>query len=170
MTLRIPVLETERLILRAPREEDFEAFAAFAQSPRNVFVGGIAPRFDAWRGFLSGLGHWALRGYGFFVVEVRETGAVAGRVGLCYHDGWPEPEIGWIIFDGFEGHGYAHEAALAARGWAARALGMTRLISLIDPDNHRSEALARRLGAVPEADWTIEDKHVRIWRHPEVAP
>ena len=103
--LPIPVLETDRLILREPREADFTAALAFNDSPRNVFVGGMLERRWIWRGVLANIGHWALRGYGFFSVDTK-AGDFIGRVGVIYHDGWDEPELGWHLFDGFEGKGY----------------------------------------------------------------
>ena len=167
-TLAIPTLTTERLILRGPREGDFETVAAFMASPRAVFVGGPeTDTFALWRAFLAVLGHWALRGYGFFTLEHRETGDLVGRVGVVHHVMWPEPELGWHLFDGFEGQGYAFEAAQAARDWAREACGLGPLISLVAPDNLRSAALARRLGAEPEGEMTLLGLRAQVFRHPD---
>ncbi len=161
----IPVIETERLILRAPREADFPALLAFSESPRAAFLGGSQPRQHIWRGLLANIGHWALRDYGFWSVDNR-AGDFIGRVGVIYHDGWPEPELAWHLFDGFEGHGYAFEAALAARTDHARRISAQPLISMIDVDNARSEALALRLGAVRERTETDDRGAHHIYRHP----
>ncbi|MGY6695307.1 MAG: GNAT family N-acetyltransferase [Roseinatronobacter sp.] len=169
INLSIPVIETERLILRAPREADFEAFAEFGASDRARFVGGPYPRFRSWSGFLGTFGHWVLRGFGMWMVEHRATGKTAGRVGMICHDSWPEPELGWHIYQGFEGQGLAHEAACAARAYAAKHQGLDRVISCIAPDNHRSQALARRLGASIEREAVLIEWPVQIWRHPSVA-
>ena len=141
----VPVLETERLVLREPRESDLEAIVAFGESDRTDYIGGKHDRMGAWRILLAGIGHWALRGYGFWAVETRD-GAFVGRVGVIKNDGWPEPELAWHLFDGFEGRGYAHEAALAARDHAYRVWGMGPLISMIAFENIRSIALGLRLG------------------------
>ncbi len=166
LALSIPVIETERLILRGPAERDFDAFAAFAASERSHFVGGPYPRFRSWGAFLATFGHWALRGFGMWMVEHRESGATAGRIGMIFNDGWPEPELGWHIYDGFEGQGLAYEAATAARDYAARHQGLDRVISHIDPDNTRSLALARKLGARFERDGILIEWPMQIWRHP----
>ena len=161
-------LSTERLVLRTPQEEDFEAVAAFMASSRSSFVGGpVDNRFDQWRGFLSSIGHWSLRGYGFFTVL--HEGAPVGRVGLVNHIMWEEPELGWHLFDGYEGRGFASEAAAAARDWAAQSHGLTRLVSYVHPDNAPSQAVARRLGAVVERESTLLGKPAQVWRHPEGA-
>lgn len=167
-TLPIPVVETERLILRGPRESDFEPAAAFAASERSRFVGGPYTRFEAWRGFIGILGHWALRGFGMWMLEHRETGAIAGRVGMICHDGWDEPELGWHIYDGYEGQGLAREAAIAARDYAAQHQGLDCPVSYIDPDNARSRGLALRLGAQIERQTTLIGHPVDVWRHPAV--
>ena len=84
----VPVIETERLILRGPEERDFDAFAAFSASERAKWIGGPFPRDRAWGGFLNTFGHWALRGYGMWMLEHRASGATAGRVGMIFNDGW----------------------------------------------------------------------------------
>ena len=163
----IPVLETERLILRAPRLEDLDALAAFFASPRAQYVGGPTTRFQSWRSLLTVTGHWVMRGYGYWTMEDRATGQPAGRVGVHFHEGeWPEPELGWHVFNGFEGKGYAYEAALAARRAAATQFGLGPLISLIAPENARSIRLAERLGATVECKGEVFGHPCLMFRHP----
>lgn len=163
----IPVLETERLTLRAPSIADFEAEAEFYATDRSKGVGGPLARDLVWRGFASLIGHWILRGYGYWGVEEKATGAYCGHVGLWYPEGWPEPEIGWTLMANAEGRGIAREAALAARDFAFGPLGWTTAISLISHDNVRSQALAERLGAVRENDYTHPSYgSMRVYRHP----
>lgn len=165
----VPVVETPDLILRGYRETDFEALAAFGASERSRFVGGPMDRWASWRALLAGMGHWVLRGYGMWMVEHRETGAVAGRVGVIFNESWDEPELGWHIFDGFEGQGYAYQACLAARDHAARHMGLDGVISYIAAENARSRRLAERLGCVHERDGTLLDQPCQVWRHPKLA-
>ena len=164
-SLGIPVLRTGRLVLREPRETDFAAMLAFNASPRAGFVGGAGPRQQVWRGLLANIGHWALRGYGFFSVDTT-AGDFIGRVGVIYHDGWDEPELAWHLFDGHEGQSYAHEAALAARADYHNRISDHPPISYIDVSNTRSEALARRLGAVREVTRSDDKGQYHIYRHP----
>lgn len=167
MTFHTPVIETERLRLREPRFENFEAEVAFFASERSQFVGGPLPRHQVWSTITGLIGHWALRGYGFFGVEDKVTGEYYGRVGPWFPEGWPEPEIGWSLMANGEGRGLAHEAALAARKFAYETLGWTTAISLILPGNTRSIRLAERLGAVFEGDYTHPKfGEVPIYRHP----
>ena len=164
INLTIPVIETERLVLREPREADFPAMLAFNDSPRAAFVGGGGPRQQIWRGLLANIGHWALRGHGFYSVDTH-AGDFVGRVGVIFHDGWDEPELGWHLHDGFEGQGYCVEAARAAKADYHARLTPASLISYIDPANPKSEAVARRLGAAPEREKGFFDKTINVWRH-----
>ncbi len=166
-----PLVETRDLLLRGYQEDDFEAMAAFGASERARFVGGPQDRWSSWRAFLAGIGHWTLRGYGMWIVQHRETGCVAGRVGMIYNDGWHEPELGWHIYDGFEGKGFAYQATLAARSYSAQHFGLDAVISYISPDNRRSLNLAKRLGATFECESVLLGEPCHIYRHPrEVNP
>ncbi|MEL7027000.1 MAG: GNAT family N-acetyltransferase [Pseudomonadota bacterium] len=165
--LRIPHLETERLIMRAPRLDDVEAWAAFYASERSSFVGGPMTRELTWRALASELGHWAMNGFGRWALEEKSTGDVVGVVGLWHPEGFPENELGWDLFDGATGKGYATEAGRAARAYAYDTLGWTTLISLIAEGNTGSEGVARRLGAAPDAPFTHERYGtMMMWRHP----
>lgn len=163
--LPIPVLTTDRLTLRPPREADFAAMLAFSQSPRAEFVGGNISREWVWRSHLANIGHWALRGYGFFSVDTR-AGDFIGRIGVIFHDEWPEPELAWHLYDGYEGHGFAAEAARAAKADYHARISPRPLISMIDVPNSRSEALALRLGAIREKTVADPDGDFHIYRHP----
>ncbi|SLN28258.1 hypothetical protein PEL8287_01271 [Roseovarius litorisediminis] len=166
ITPHAPTIYTADLILRGYVESDFDAFAAFGGSERSKFVGGPQSQWDSWRAFLAGIGHWMLRGYGMWMVEHRSSGETAGRVGMINNKGWDEPELGWHIYDGFEGKGYAYQASIAARDHAARYFGLNGVISYIDPANTRSVALARRLGAGFERVGQLLGKPCHIYRHP----
>ena len=163
----IPVLTTDRLILGPFSMAHYEAFRDFAGTERSRFLGGPStdPR-DAWESCMLHLGHWTARGYGGFFATSRDTGTPAGRIAI-WHPVWlDEPELSWVIFDGFEGKGLAEEGARAVRDWAAKQ-GLGPLMSLIDADNSASIALARRLGATRDGGHTYDsNKTVQRWRHP----
>jgi ribosomal-protein-alanine N-acetyltransferase len=165
--IRIPSLRTDRLVLRAPRPEDFEAYAAFRASERARVLGGPFTRIQSFEQLAGIVGHWQLRGFGRWIVADRATGEALGIVGLFYPEGWPEPEIAWSVFEAAEGRGIAFEAATAARDYAYRVLGWSTVVSLIAPDNHRSVALALRLGAAPDGVYPhAVHGDLDIYRHP----
>ena len=162
-----PRLETERLILRGPEARDFEPVAAFfADKDRAWGFGGSQDRPQSWRWFASMIGHWHLRGYGFWFLDTH-AGDTVGMVGLWFPEGWPEPELGWVMFANGEGKGYALEAATALRNHAYAELGFTTLTSNIFPGNARSITLAERLGAVHECDYeNVAHGTEHLYRHP----
>jgi RimJ/RimL family protein N-acetyltransferase len=157
-------LETERLVLRVPRLEDAEAMRALYADPEATrFIGGVQPEIVDDPEHIIGvwLERWEANGFGQLVAERREDGAVVGRIGLVVWDtrSWelstlPEagehgqPELGWALARAYWGHGYATEGALAARDWAHEEVGIDRLISVIAPENVRSQRVAEKLGAV----------------------
>ena len=166
MTLAVPVLETERLRLRAPELSDFPAYAAFFASERAVHERGPMDERGAWREFCAALACWSLRGFGAWSATDRGTGAYFGEVGLFQPIEYPEPEIGWMVVPESEGRGVAHEAALAVRRWAYGALGLTTLVSYIAPENARSIRLAERLGAWRDREAPTIDPGDLVYRHP----
>jgi len=76
-------IETERLVLRTFRESDTDAYAEMLGDAEVMrFLGGkTMSRQEAWRNMAMVLGHWQLRGYGFWAVEERASGELVGRVG-----------------------------------------------------------------------------------------
>jgi RimJ/RimL family protein N-acetyltransferase len=148
MTIRI---ETERLLLRPLAPEDCEAHIAMMLDPAVAAMlsptGGPQPRHDLWRQFASYLGHWDIRGFGWFSVEEKKTGAWVGRVGPWMPEGWPGLECGWSIARPYWGQGYAPEAAVAAIKWTFDQFPeLPRIISVIAPANANSQAVARKVG------------------------
>lgn len=145
----IPMIETERLRLTAFGDRHFEAYASMLADPVSTrFVGDGEPldRMNAWRSMAMLLGHWALRGYGMWAVELKDSGEFIGRVGLHNPEGWPDLELGWMLMPGQCHHGYATEAAHAALEFAFARVKALRVVSLIRVENSASERVARRLG------------------------
>lgn len=172
-TLAIPTVETENLRLRCPRMDDFGAWADFRMSDRAIHLGGPNTRTQAFDKLAEIIGHWHLRGYGRWMVADKATDEPLGVVGPFLPDDWPEPEIAWSVFRAAEGRGVAFEAARASLDYAYNTLGWTTAISCTTPDNIRSQALAQRLGAVRENDFTtVDGLHLQVWRHaaPEAHP
>jgi RimJ/RimL family protein N-acetyltransferase len=148
MSLDTLQLETPRLLLRVPRLEDLEPWAAMmADEDAARFIGGTMPRPVTWRGLMTMIGAWHATGFAMFSVIEKSTGRWVGRLGPWMPDGWPGPEVGWAIARECWGRGYAPEGAAAAMDWAFDTLGWTDVIHSIDPDNVASQQVARKLGS-----------------------
>src|ERR1051325_1410340 len=150
-------IETERLVLRMFRESDTDASAERVGDAEVMrFLGGkTMSRQEAWRNMAMVMGHWQLRGYGFWAVEEKASGEMVGRVGCWRPEGWPGLEVGWTLRRAFWGRGYATEAARASVEYAFRELDQTRVISLIAPENAASIRVAERLGERPCGEWDV---------------
>jgi len=152
----VPELQTERLVMRGWRFEDYEPLADILADPA-VGAGlgkpdGLTPH-EAWLDMSVLSAHWNLRGFGHWVLEERGSGEFVGRAGLYYPPDWPEMEVGWTVAPKHWGKGYAPEAARAACAWAHSELGARRIVSLIAPSNAQSIRVAEKLGE------TLEGQH-----------
>jgi len=140
-------LETRRLLLRQWRAGDFDRYFEFYQDPEmSRYVGGLNDIEQAWRRLATIIGHWTLRGFGYWAVEEKATGLLAGCVGLWYSAGWPEIELGYWLLRDSQGRGYAHEACVKTLEYGFTSLGRESLVSYIHPDNEPSKRVAVRLG------------------------
>lgn len=143
-------IETERLILRdIDPERDFEDWARAMGDERTVRYteGRVLDRARSWRHMAATIGHWQIRGYGFFSVEEKASGEWVGRVGPFFPEGWPAPEIGWTISPDHWNKGYATEAARAALDYVFNTLEWSRVIHVIIQGNERSIAVAEKIGS-----------------------
>ncbi len=146
----IPQLDTPRLMLRAFTQDDLDAWAAIMADADVARYIAPAPmtRDESWRSLASSLGHWMLRGYGTWAVQVKATGdgrprsrhdQSGGLAGAGGDQGWTLGKAAW-------GKGYATEAAEAAIRYAFLTQPVDRLISCIDPENASSQRVALRVG------------------------
>lgn len=148
----LPVIETDRLILRPPLIADWPVLEPIWTTERGRYIGGPMNGEDAWLDFNQCISSWLLRGYGFLTITNRTDNNVLGLVGLAQEHGDPEPELGWLLTEAAEGMGYATEAARAMLPLAHALIGAGRFVSYIHRDNAASIAIAERLGAVADAE------------------
>jgi RimJ/RimL family protein N-acetyltransferase len=161
----VPVLETERLRLRAPQLQDFDHWAAFFATDRSAHEGGPKTRRAAWETWASDVALWALKGYGPFGVEDRTTGDYLGEVGIYHGEGYPAPELGWFVVPEAEGKGIALESAHAVLDWVRASFDWPFITNIIEPANARSIALGLRLGGVIDASLPGIDPGDVVIRH-----
>ncbi len=164
------VIETERLILRKPHAADVPPLIRFYESERSAMAGGHVSYSEAVTRAYAMLGHWAHREYGLFAITVKGSDTPIGMSGPYYPPGRPETEVGWVLFEGAEGSGYATEAAKASVGYAREVLEWSEIVHYIDSGNTRSIQLAERLGATldTKAIQPKPDKPCLVYRQPKV--
>ena len=171
---QVPMIETPRLRLRGPRPADFPDSTALWSDPvvTRFTSGKPLSEEEVWGRLLRYIGHWTWMGFGYWMVEEKETGRFAGEVGFS---DWKReikpslqglPELGWVLAPRVHGQGYATEAACAVIQWAhshllqrtsssgdgsledliAPELRSARMTSIIHPDNVRSIRVAQKCG------------------------
>jgi RimJ/RimL family protein N-acetyltransferase len=178
-------LYTDRLCLRVPTPQDAEALYdlfADAEVMQGLNREPVSAVEDVGAMIEEGMiGGWRTDGLGPFILETTATDPqVVGQAGLMIFDtrGWTpstwagagrhaQPELGWALTRAHWGHGYATEAAAAIRDWAQEYRSIDRLVSLISPENVRSQRVAQRLGATPTETVTPADskREAVVWRH-----
>lgn len=147
MTLAIPELLTERLLLRGPTAADYPVYRDFfADAEASQFYGGPLDADRAWRVLATDLGHWQLRGYGRWSVIERSTGRMIGGCGLWWPEGYPRSELTWWIVPAARRHGYAREASQAAIRFGYDVLGWELVETHMNDENMAARALAEKLG------------------------
>ena len=153
--------ETERLILRDWRAEDWAPFWEGTNTPAVMqWLGGVADdaakaagqeRIEAYR---------RDHGHTFWVLECRETGEILGFCGLkrCNEENgpWDDMEIGWRLREDAWGKGYAKEAAIASLKLGFERFAAPHIIALTVIENEPSWGLMKRLGMKRREDLDFE--------------
>ncbi len=163
-----PVIATARLKLRRWRDADVAPNSAMLSDPgtaRFIAADGkpVTTELAGWRNAAIMSGHWALHGFGMFVVEEKSSGKFVGRVGPWFPPGWPGFEVGWGIAREFRGRGYAVEAARASIDWCFATFELDRIIHCIDRENTASQAVALRLGAEKGGEFDLFGHLADLW-------
>jgi len=144
-----PIIETDRLRLRAFCESDLDALARIYADAETMRFLGDKPldRAETWRQIAMFIGHFELRGYSVLAIEELATGELLGRSGPWFPEGWPMLEVGWVVDSRRTCEGIATEAGRASLDWCFANLGVNEVCSLIRPDNLASARVAEKLGA-----------------------
>lgn len=161
------MIETERLILRAYREEDREPFAALNGDPRvGQWLGGTSDRAasDATMDRINL--HIAEHGWGLWALERKADSRLIGFAGLATVKAGalpvgPAVEMGWRLIPEAWGEGFATEGALAALAWGRRNIDAEEIIAFTAQINAKSQAVMTRIGMVADP--------ARDFDHPKLA-
>jgi RimJ/RimL family protein N-acetyltransferase len=168
----VPVLETERLRLRAHRADDHAAcLAIWSDAEVTRYIGGRPfTSEEVWKRLLQYLGLWSLLGYGYWAVEEKATGRYVGDIGFADFRRQLEPslhgmlEFGWVLAPHAHGKGYASEAVAAAIAWGERHFPHLDAVCIISPDNLPSIRVAEKAGFKRWQDTTYHDSPTIVFR------
>ena len=167
----IPTLETDRLILRPHRREDFDSCAALWANQDVVrYIGGKPfTREEVWARLLRYAGHWQWLGFGFWALEEKATGTFAGELGFAefMRDLEPSiegtPEVGWVLAPHAHGKGYATEAVRTVLAWGDVRFSGGRTVCLIDPENAASIRVAQKCGYTTAGRVNYKNHPTLLW-------
>jgi RimJ/RimL family protein N-acetyltransferase len=162
-TISVPRLQTDRLMLREYRVEDFELFADHLSNAESSAYLGSVDRQTAWRIFASHAGLWLLNGAGWWSIEDRTTGQLVGSVGAFFRPQSTVMEMGWNTYRAFWGKGIANEAAAAVLDYAFEVRREPRVQALIDFGNESSRRVAERLGMTFEMKTELNGKEINSY-------
>ena len=155
--MTLPVLETDRLILRPHELRDFDDLAQMWAEPDVVryISGEPSTEEESWGRLMKYIGHWSMLGFGYWAVTLRETGAYAGDVGFADHRRGMTPslasvpEAGWVLSPKVHGKGVATEAVARMHQWAQDETDWQQTCCIFDPEHKVSQKVASRLGYQP---------------------
>ena len=156
------IANTERLALRHFHILDAEPMDQVFGDPEVMRFGdGVQTREWVQKWLRTCLEHYHLTwGFGPYAVVESYNQDVIGYCGLFYFpdvNGQPEVEIGYRLARSAWGQGYATEASRAVRDYAFEALGLKRLIAIIDPSNAASIRVAEKIGMQHEAEVMLDE-------------
>lgn len=166
----VPVLETERLRLRAHRLNDYEALATMWADPivHHHLSARPSTREESWLRLLRYPGLWCLLGYGFWAVEEKTSGRCIGDIGYAdFKRGIPAmeglPEMGWVLAADAHGKGYASEALAVVLPWGQTRFGDRRSACIIAPNNTASIRVATKAGFALAGQTTYRDEPILLF-------
>ena len=149
--VRLPwhILETDRCIIRETIEEDVESFFKIYSEPEiTKYMEALYPEVEQekqyTREYIDKI--YAFYDFGVWTVLEKETGAVIGRAGFSYREGFAEPELGFVIGAPWQHKGIAFEICQAILKYGREQLDFHRVNAMVNPENKASLRLCRRLG------------------------
>jgi RimJ/RimL family protein N-acetyltransferase len=170
----IPILETERTVLRGFQHRDLDAhFAMWADSGVTRFIGGRPmTREEAWGRYLRYAGLWVVLGYGFWAVEEKSSSRLIGNAGFhdLHRDIFPSidglPEAAWALVPEAHGRGLATEIVTAMHRWSDVHLEASRTVCIVDPDNAASLRVALKCGYQEQLRTVYHDRPTILLQRP----
>lgn len=167
----VPLIETDRLRLRAHRADDYANCAAIWSDPEVVrFIGGRPfGSEEVWKRLLQYVGLWTLLGYGYWAVEEKDSGRYVGDIGYADLKRDMSPslegmlEFGWVLAPHAHGKGYASEAVAAIAAWSDAHLAGRQVVCIIAPENAASIRVAIKAGFRLWCETTYHDSPTLVF-------
>ncbi len=147
----IPTIETMRLWLRPFTPNDTAPMHQLmnGKDVMRYFPGTQSPTLEQVERMLTGqTNHWQQHGYGWWAVELKESGTLIGWCGLQYLPETDETEVGYLLGREYWGRGLATEAAQVSVEWGFANLAVQTIIAITHTENKASQQVAQKCGLV----------------------
>ena len=172
------MIETPRLCLRSHRYSDLKDCVAMWSDPRvTQYIGGKpSTETQTWARLQAYVGHWAMLGFGYWVIETKDRREFAGEIGLADFKREiaspmkSDPEIGFALASAFHGMGFATESAIAVLAWADLHLASKRTVCLINPENAASQRVVEKCGYLAFGAGILNERSVLFFERMGTSP
>lgn len=154
------IIETSRLILREYTLDDLDGlYAIISDAETMKHYPSPYDRNGAARWIKWSIDNYQKCGFGWWAVELKETGEFIGDCGITIQDinGEMLPEIGYHLSKNHWRKGYGKEAAAAARDWFFENTEFDAVYSYMTTGNVASYSLAAAIGMKRIAEFTDSD-------------
>lgn len=155
------ILETERCLIRETTVDDVDAFYEIYSNPAiTEHMEDLYPEVEQEKQYVRDYIEkvYTFFEFGVWTVVEKETGAVIGRAGISYREGFDEPELGFVIGVPWQRKGYAREVCEAILQYGTEVLCFEVIQALVEPQNEASLSLCDKLGMKPVESVSIKDK------------
>ena len=153
------ILRTARCLIRETVPADVDAFYRLYSHPAiTAYMEGLYPDVEEEKRYVQEYIEKVYTFFGFWTVVEQESGAVIGRAGVSYREGFENPELGFIIGVPWQRQGYAQEVCRAVLAYSWSALEFEQMQALVEPGNVPSINLCEKLGFRKVRDVTIGTK------------
>ncbi len=160
------ILETKRCRVRETTVEDVDSlYRIYAESSVTEYMEDLFAYRDEEIAYIKDYIEkvYAFYGYGMWTVLEKESGAVIGRAGISWREGYDVPELGFVIGVPWQGKGFAYEVCEAILRYAKEELAMEQVQALVQKGNKKSLRLCEKLGFEQDREvWEDGALHVRL--------
>lgn len=140
--------ETNRLIVREMTQEDTDALYKLYEDKSVVkFMDDLPENKEEESIYIQEYINkmYGVFGFGMWLIVLKETAQVIGRIGFQNSEEAEEVEFGFMIAPDYQGKGYAYEAGNIALAYMAEEFPDIHIMAKCHPDNKAAIALCKKL-------------------------
>lgn len=160
------ILQTERCLIQETTPEDVDDFFRIYSDPEITrYMENLYPELEQEKQYIRDYIEkiYTFYEFGVWTVIERASGAVIGRAGFAYREGYEEPELGFIIGVPWQHQGYAEEVCRAILKYGWEKLEFAQVQAMVELGNEASLRLCKKLGfVVKETVKTGEKVYLRL--------